>query len=89
MSNRNERNRVKNLKRIQKLLGNDFHINSDRGGFAAYRFNPNNKDEAIYVHLRPMGTEWIISSPDLGIDWQGTPLRVGVNLVRATCLLVA
>ena len=88
MSNRNERNRVKTLKRIQKLLGNDFHINSYRGGFAAYRFNPNNKDEAIYVYLRPMGTEWIISSPELGIDWQGTPLRVGVNLVRATCLLV-
>lgn len=88
MSNRNERNRLKSLKRIQKLLGNDFHVTSDRGGFAAYRFNPNNKDVSIHVHLRPMGTEWIISSAELGIDWQGTPLRVGVNRVRATCLLV-
>lgn len=89
MSNRNERNRLKSLKRIQKLLGNDFHINSDRWGFAAYRFNPENKDVSIHVHLRPMGTEWIISSPELGIDWQGTPLRVGVNRVHAACLLVA
>ena len=88
MSNRNERNRLKNLKRIQKLLGNDFHLSSSKGGFNAIRFNKNDRSDQVNIHLRPMGTEWIISSPELGIDWRGTPLRVGVNRVRATCLLV-
>ena len=89
MSNRNDRNRLKSLKRIQKLLGNDFHLSSSKGGFTAIRFNKDDRSDHVIIHLRPMGTEWIISSPKLGIDWQGTPLHVGVNRVRAACLLVA
>lgn len=91
MSNRNERNRLKNSKRIQKLLGEGFSVSSvNRGAFMAYKFNSANLDtmEGIRIYLNPLKQKWNISSPALGIEWTGTHLRDGVKLVHAACLLV-
>ena len=88
MSNRNERNRLKSIKRIRKLLGEHFHVNSNNGGFTIYSYNDEKHRTHFYAHIRPMGTEWVLTCKELGINWQGSPLRVGVNLIRSAALLV-
>lgn len=90
MSNRNERNRLKRKGRIQKLLGDQYEVDSHYGYFRAYSRKTLAEDgKAPTIDFKAYGLEWHITSEKLGINWRGSPLRAGVKIIHATMLLVS
>lgn len=90
MSNRSERNRLKRKARIQKLLGDQYEVDSYYGHFRAYNRKAfMEQRRTIQIDFKAIGLNWHITCPELGLDWTGSPLRHGVKVIHATMLLVS
>lgn len=87
MSNRNERNRLKRKGRIQKLLGEDYEVDSYYGYFRAYK-RMSMDTGGVFIDFKPYGLNWHITSQALGLELEAPTLRAGVKRVHAHALLV-
>ena len=90
MANHGERQRLKNIKTLEKLLGDGFIVSSYKGGFQIYKKGTASLTypTGIRAYFKPVCGKWHLTSQQLGLDKPDIHLKEGAKFINMASLLV-